>query len=82
MAHTTIRRPSATSPISLAAFTREQALKVSSLLSNSSMAGIHASPTSDSRIRAVRLGEMVMSDIRLDKGFSIRLVPCQHPDLA
>lgn len=69
---TTILSPSATSPKSLAALTRERAFSVSSRRSKSSISVIHDSPTSDSRMVEARLGEIVTSDSKLESGFSMR----------
>jgi len=69
--HTTILNPSATSPRSLAALTRDRAFVVSSLLSKSGIEVIQDSPTSESSMRVVSAGGNVMSVIRLDSGLSI-----------
>jgi hypothetical protein len=68
----TILNPSTTSPKSRAALTREREFKVSSRRSKSSMAGIHGSPTSESRMREASAGGIVTSESRLESGFSIR----------
>jgi hypothetical protein len=66
-----MRRPSAISLISLAAFTFVLDFIFSNLSSNSLMESIHGSPTSVSRINLARVGEIVMSEIRSESGFSI-----------
>jgi hypothetical protein len=69
--HTTIRNPSATSPRSLAALTRDRAFVVSSFFSKSGIAVIQGSPTSESSMRVVSAGDNVMSVMRFESGLSI-----------
>lgn len=68
---TTMRRPSATSAISLAAFTRTLVFKESNLTSNSGIAVIHGSPTSVSRISVAKEGGIHRSAKRFESGLSI-----------
>lgn len=66
-----MRKPSATSPRSRAAFTRERHFNTWRCLSKSEMAEIHGSPTSVSKIVVASVGGIVRSVKRLDSGFSI-----------
>lgn len=69
-----------TSTSSLAALTRDRARRVSSRLSKSATAGIHASPTSVSSNVVANVGGIVKSDMRLDKGFSILCTRVSLPE--
>lgn len=66
-----MRKPSATSDRSRAAFTLALTLRASSLLSNSYMASIHDSPTCVSRMIVANSGGMQRSTSKFDRGFSI-----------
>lgn len=69
---TVILSPSPTFSASDAAFTRFFLLSMSvKILSSCSMAGIHASETCESMMRAMSGGGKVMDSIRVRRGFSM-----------
>lgn len=67
----TMRSPSATSPRSLAALTRDRTFRISNRRSRSVIVAIQGSPTSVSKIVTASDGGIARSDRRLESGFSI-----------